>query len=374
MRYVVGVDGGGTRTTAVVFAEDAGPLASASSGPANHRSVGVESAARNVAAAVSDALCAAELPLEGTSALGLCLAGFDTDLDLPVPQRAVGLLGYTGAVLMENDVVGAWAGATEAGAGVVVIAGTGSTALGMNTRGDLWRTDGWDYILGDSGSGYEIGRSGIRAAMRALDGRIPPTLLARELGAAFDVRDAEGMRRLVDGGNFGKMEIASFAAHVSKAADNGDGRARKILAAAGADLAEQARAIIARLDMARDAFPVAAVGSVFTSVPWVTEPFRRLIKQLAPRAQIRAPLYAPEVGAAILALRRLDDGDLGSWTLNRGGRQITRSLSIAELSSRWDPVRAEGAIAEHQATGRGRSGAQRRGSRGVPSPGSVGSS
>jgi N-acetylglucosamine kinase-like BadF-type ATPase len=331
MRYVVGVDGGGTRTTAVVYGEDAGPLASASSGPANHRSVGVESAAANVATAVGGALRAAELPLEGASAIGLCLAGFDTDLDLPVPQRAVRLLDYSGAVLMENDVIGAWAGATEAGAGVVVIAGTGSTALGMNTRGDLWRTDGWDYILGDSGSGYDIGRSGIRAAMRALDGRIPPTLLARELGTAFGVADAEGMRRLVDGGKFGKVEIASFAARVSKAADDGDDLARGILAAAGADLAEQARAVIARLDMARDTFPVAVVGSVFTSAPWVTKPFGRLIKQLAPHALIRAPQYAPEVGAAILALRRLDDDDLGSWTLNRGGREITRTLSIAEL-------------------------------------------
>ena len=331
MRYDIGVDGGGTKTTAVVYAEGSGPLASKTRGAANYRSVGVVKAATNIAAAIRAALKDAHLSLTDVSAISLCLAGFDTELDLEVPREAMRRLGYEGVVLIENDVVGAWAGATEAAAGVVVIAGTGSSALGMNAQGEFWRTDGWDYVLGDSGSGYEIGRAGIRTAMRALDGRIEQTLLARELGKAFNVTDADGMRRLVDSTKFGKQEVASFAQHVSTAADDGDTFARDILATAAEGLAEQAITIITRLGMQQDSFPVATVGGVFKSKQWIAEPFERLVASAAPHATFRSPLHPPEIGAAILGLQRLDEADLESWTLNRGQRHITRSLAISDV-------------------------------------------
>lgn len=331
MQYVVGVDGGGTKTTAAVVGEDLGPVASATTGPANQRSVGMDTASANIAGAIREAVRAADISLEDVSGICMCLAGFDTDLDLPVPHRAIKALEYGGVTILENDVVGAWAGATEGNPGLVVIAGTGSTALGMNTHGDLWRTDGWDYILGDSGSGYWIGREGIRTAMKSLDGRLPPTRLCPELKAAFVVDSAEEMRRLVDSTTFGKVEIASFASHVSRAADAGDGAAQGILAAAGRDLADQATAIIHMLGMESDRFTVGTVGSVFKATPWVTDPFRRGISQVAPHATFRAPLHPPQIGAAILARRRMRDGDTGSWTLGTGSRRIRRSLRIDEL-------------------------------------------
>jgi len=332
MQYVVGVDGGGTKTTATVVGEDLGEVAGATTGPANHRSVGVESASANIAEAIQQAVLEADVALESIAGMCLCLAGFDTDLDLPVPQRAIRQLDYKGVAIFENDVVGAWAGATEVKPGIVIIAGTGSTGLGMNEHGQLWRTDGWDYVLGDAGSGYAIGRDAIRAAMRALDGRAMPTLLMQALGRAYGVKDAEAMRRLVDSTSFGKFEIASFASSVAEAADAGDVTARTILTQAGQDLADQATAIIRRLRMEESDFPICTVGSVFKSAPWVTEPFRRSITRLAPHAEFRAPLHPPQVGAAILALRRIQEGDLGSWTLGTGNRHIVRSLLIEEAA------------------------------------------
>lgn len=331
MQYVVGVDGGGTKTVAVVMGEDLGVVSSATDGPANHRSVGISPASTNIANAISKAVRDADITLSDVSVICMCLAGFDTDLDLPVPQGAIRLLGYTGSALMENDVVGAWAGATEAQSGVVIIAGTGSTGLGMNNRGQLWRTDGWDYILGDSGSGYQIGQAAIRAAMQALDGRAVPTLLARELKSAYGIDDAEAMRRLVDSTTFGKFEIAAFAAHVAKAATDGDPTAQRILAHAGEELATQATTIITRLGMEGDEFPLSTVGSVFKSTPWVTDPFHLGIMRVAPRVSFRPPVHPPEIGAAILGMRRLREGDLGSWTLGTGRRRIQRSLTVEEV-------------------------------------------
>ncbi|HUY79675.1 MAG TPA: BadF/BadG/BcrA/BcrD ATPase family protein [Ktedonobacterales bacterium] len=331
MRYVVGVDGGGTKTTAAVVGDDLGVIGVNVAGPANSRSAGKEAASANIALAITGALRIAEVSLAQVAGVCLSIAGFDTDLDLPVLQRAIVQLNYQGVAIFENDVVGAWAGVTAGEPGVAVIAGTGATALGMNTHGDLWRVDGWDYILGDRGSGYQIGLLGIQSAMAMLDGRQPPTLLVRKLGVAFGVADAEEMRRLTDSGPFGKFQISTFARYVAEAADEGDPFAQDLLTQAGRDLGASAVAAIRELDMGADEFPIGTVGSMFKSTPWVTDPFRQAALQAAPRAYFRAPLHPPEVGAAILAQRRLDDGDHGSWTLGSGRRRIRRGPRIDDL-------------------------------------------
>lgn len=334
MQYVVGVDGGGTKTAAAVVAEDLSVASKMTTGPSNGRSVGTEAASANIADAITQALQAASTSLEQVSAICLCLAGFDTELDLPVPEQAIRTLGYRGPTIVENDVVGAWAGATEVRPGVVVIAGTGATALGMNAQGDFWRTDGWDFLLGDAGSGFAIGHAGIQMAMRALDGRLAPTRLAQKLGEAYGVNNAGEMRHLVDATHFGKFEIAKFATFVATAAEEGDVVARAILAQAGTDLGESATAIIRRLGMQGAHFGVSTVGGVFKSNAWVLPPFQQAIALVAPGAVFQPAAHPPEVGAAALAWHRLKQNDLGSWTLGTGRRRIWRSLSVEEATPR----------------------------------------
>jgi hypothetical protein len=195
----------------------------------------------------------------------------------------------------------------------------------IRPRGEFWRTDGWDYVLGDAGSGYRIGLDGIHEAMKMLDGRRPPTRLAREMAECYGIDDAPAMRRLADSGALGKLRIADFARHVSDAADAGDPVSREILARAANDIGESIEAIVRRLDMQYDAFPI-----VFKS-RWTLDPLRPHIATLAPRAILAPPLYPPEVGAALTARRRLTNQDIGSWTLGLGKRQIRRSLKISEL-------------------------------------------
>jgi N-acetylglucosamine kinase-like BadF-type ATPase len=329
MTYVIGVDGGGTKTTSAVVDENLRELGEGTTGPANGRSFGTDKASANIAESIAGAVQAAGISLGEVGAICMCLAGFDTDLDLPVPQGAIRSLGYTGPAIMENDVVGAWAGATGVAPGVVVIAGTGATALGMNARGELWRTDGWDYILGDAGSGYAVGQAGIRTAMKALDGRVGPTELVRQLAETYGVHNAEEMRRLVDNSaHFGKFEIARFAVGVAAAAEAGDAAAQSILEQAGRDLAENAIGVIRELGMAQETFPISTVGGMFKSEQWVVPPFRQAVVQFAPGAAFQPLLHPPHIGAAILALRRLQEGDHGSWTLGTGRRKIRRSVSV----------------------------------------------
>ena len=334
MQYVVGVDGGGTKTAAAVVAEDLSVAAKVITGPSNGRSVGTEAASANIADAIAQALAAAATTLDQVGAICLCLAGFDTELDLPVPDQAMRTLGYHGPVIAENDVLGAWAGATQVRPGVVVIAGTGATALGMNEQGDFWRTDGWDYLLGDAGSGFNIGHVGIQMAMRALDGRLAPTRLAHHLGEAYGVQNAGEMRHLVDATHFGKFEIAKFATFVATAAEEGDAVAQAILTQAGVDLGASAAAIIRRLGMQSARFGVSTVGGVFKSEAWVLPPFQRALAQAAPGATLQPAAHPPEVGASALAWYRLKQNDLGSWTLGTGRQRIWRSVSVEEATPR----------------------------------------
>lgn len=343
MSYFVGVDGGGTKTAAVVLSAGAAAVVGRGlAGPGNSRSIGVAAASQEIARAINAALVDARVTLDQINALCLCLAGFDTNLDLPVPQGAVSLLGYVGPTVFENDVVGAWAGATDVNPGVVAIAGTGSTALGMNARGAFCRVGGWDYLLGDDGSAYAIGLEGIRAAIRALDGEDDaraPTRLALEVRAAYGVEDAAALRRRWDSGQLGKREIAAFAAHVGHSAlDWADVIARQILNRAAERLAESVHTTCRRLAMGDEAVPVYTIGGVFTS-PVVMDTFRLRLTARMPNVTFGEPKQPPAIGAALLARQRLDDGDLGSWTLGTGRRPIQRSLRVADLFPDAEAIR-----------------------------------
>ncbi|HEX9068479.1 MAG TPA: BadF/BadG/BcrA/BcrD ATPase family protein [Ktedonobacterales bacterium] len=332
MGYVVGVDGGGTKTTAAVVRDDGVALGTDRAGPANSRSVGTESAGRNIAVAIAAALASAHIALKDVDCIVMCCAGFDTDLDLEVPRTAMQSLGYKGPVIAENDVVGAWAGATGGEPGVVMISGTGATGMGMNEKREFWRTDGWDTLLGDDGSGYNIGHLAIRAAMRALDGRGPRTALVTAMEKAFGAKTAQDMRRMWDSGHAGKFEIADFAIAVEEVAKQGDAIATEILSNAGQALLNSAAAIVRELDLAHVAFPLCTVGSTINRNEPVRSIFLGGIHTIAPGALIRDMLHSPEMGAALLGFQRLKEDDLGSWTLGTGKRVIRRSHTAEEVA------------------------------------------
>jgi N-acetylglucosamine kinase-like BadF-type ATPase len=156
----------------------------------------------------------------------------------------------------------------------------------------------------------------------------------RALGAAYGIETGADMRRLVDSTPFGKFEVASFARHAGEAAAAGDPAAQEILRQAGRDLGENVAAIVAKLDMRDEAFPVSTVGSVFKSAPWVTEPFATAAHAAAPHATLQPPLHPPEIGAALLGFKRIAAGDLGSWTLGLGAHRIRRSIALDDVPAR----------------------------------------
>lgn len=196
----------------------------------------------------------------------------------------------------------ALAGAGTGRPGVVVIAGTGSVALGRNRRGKRARAGGYGFLIDDAGGGVAVGQAALRAALRSQDGRGPKTRLAalirRRLGSW------SAIRRRVYGEGGGRPLLASLAPLVVAAARSGDPVARSILAEAGYSLAALAAAVARRLRMTRAPFPVYTVGGVFSAGPLVRDPMRRALRRIVPRAVLSPPESAPVVGAVVMALER----------------------------------------------------------------------
>jgi N-acetylglucosamine kinase-like BadF-type ATPase len=309
--WLVGVDGGGSRTRCWVADESGRVRGRAEAGPANAASVGAAQAAANLRAAVGAALERAGADAAAVAAACFGLAGCDRPRDREALQPMVAALGLGGVCRIENDAVVAWAGATRGRPGVVVIAGTGSIAYGRTGDGRAARAGGWGPLFGDEGSGFSLGRDAVVAALRAADGRGPATalgdLLARELGLA-ELADVVSVLRWHDAQ---PARLADLAPLVLRAAEAGDAVAGAIVTRAAADLAAMVGAVLARLGLEPRTALVAGGGSLLTQP---TALRRALESALAARGvpALRLPDLPAAAGALLLAWASLG-GDPATW-------------------------------------------------------------
>ncbi len=300
--YVLGLDGGGSHTICLIVDGEGRELGRAMAGPCNHQSVGLEAATRALAEAVASARRAANDPLLAAACLGM--AGLDRDEDLRLIRQMVEPLlpGIPVEVVHDSEV--ALAAATGGRRfGVIVIAGTGSIAVGFDAGGRRARAGGWGYLLGDEGSGYDIARRGLNAATRADDGRAPATSLTERLVKAADAASFEDLANRIYLDHWTVGQVAALAPAVLAAADEGDAVASEIVTGAANELALAARAVIAKLGMEGLVFDVVLSGGIFRGSPSLVGLVGREVKAFAPRAAVILLQHEPAYGAALIALQ-----------------------------------------------------------------------
>lgn len=298
--YLLGVDGGGTKTRAVLTDGDCNTIGEGLAGPSNPLRVGVAEAAKAVREAAEQACEAAGVRRVEVSAAEVGLAGVKrADLRARM-KEAVSGLGF-GAVEVVTDADIALHGATGGGPGLVIIAGTGSICCGMNPRGRRLCAGGWGPIAGDEGSGSWIARRGLQAAAKATDGRGPRTPLAEAACDYFKVSKPDDLALAIYAPNMTNQRIAGFARNVVEAAKRRDPVSRLILSDAGRELGQTACSVVRRLRMRREAFRVGCVGGVFNAGDLILTPLREEIESVAPRALLAAPALAPAEAAARMA-------------------------------------------------------------------------
>ena len=305
-RFLLGVDGGATKTLAAVLDLETQTLHLAHGGPSNQDAVGARAAVQAVLGAADEAIERAGIAQDGLGAAVLAIAGTDTDAVARHMRSA-----RADDWIVVNDVVGAWATATGAGPGVAAISGTGSNVFGVGANGRPWRAGGWGHLLGDQGSGYWLGVESIKAALADRDASGPETALSNAAPTFFDVPSVEDLAARVYSKPLTKGELAAFATETARLAERGDAVARELYERAARELGRQITAVIRQTGLTGESapFPVGLIGSAFKAGTVFVDPLVLVIHESAPAARVSVVEMAPVGGSLLLAARAAGNAD-----------------------------------------------------------------
>jgi N-acetylglucosamine kinase-like BadF-type ATPase len=302
----VGVDGGGSKTEAVIMDADQRVIGEGRAGPSNPLRVGIAGAATAVREAIDNACAAANLRRGDLVAAEIGLAGARRR-ELRERMRETLLPLGIGEIKVVTDAEIALYGATDGAPGLVVIAGTGSICCGINSRGRNFCAGGWGPIAGDEGGGAWLARRALRAVAHASDGRGPNTVLTDFACAYFHVTAADDLITAIYAPTITNERLAGFGRDVVEAGKCKDPVAQQIISDGGTELGWAAVAVIRQLQMERERFQIAYVGGVFRAAgEMIVNPLRAEVEKVAPRAYFQPPHFAPAVAAARMARERIN--------------------------------------------------------------------
>lgn len=316
---LLAVDGGGTKCLAVFAEADRSLLGTGRAGSCNYQGIGEAAAKQEVIKAIRAAMLdvcqnkgiAPDQAEWDIACAVFGLAGLDTERDRQIISQMVSTaLSELGIqvedLIVENDGFAALLGATRGGAGILIIAGTGSIAYGINETGTTARAGGWGHRVGDEGSGYWIGKQAVQEALRAADGRAEPTQLTGHLLAHLGLDHVEALFNWAYSSDFSVEKTAELSQLVSLAADAGDVAARRILQKASEELALAAQAVIAKLQLDSRPFTMILQGGVLQKHDLLRGMVVEKIKSFAPLVRIDMENHEPIDGVIAKGLAYLE--------------------------------------------------------------------
>ena len=300
MRLFLGVDGGQSSTKALIGDEAGRVLGAGTGGPCNHAGAaeGREKLRRAVRESVAVACAHAKLDAHQIRFEAACfgMSGGPED-----KQAILAEILPSANLIVTHDALIALSGATAGEPGVVIISGTGSIAFGRNALGKTARAGGWGFLFGDEGSGFDIVRQAVRAALRFEEGWGPETALHRILVAEAGAHDANDLMHRLYTEEWPRPRASLLAKTVDGVALEGDPVAREILLNAAQQLATLAVSVRRRLFGQGEVAPVCYIGGVFRS-RILLERFRQLV-ELEEGSRVAPPRYEPAAGALLEAYR-----------------------------------------------------------------------
>ena len=303
-KYVVGVDGGGTKTVAVLADLNGKILAKAKIGSSHSRNIGIKKAMDNLALAIKKVLSKDKKIL--STFLGLPAMEEEFKFKKGVIKRE--LLKhkeispiFKGKVIIDSDQLVGFRSGTDCKDGMILIAGSGCVAHGWR-RGKEAKTCGWGY-LSETGSAFWVGQKAVQEIFKDLDGRGPQTLITKLVFQKLKVRNKENLIKRIYSKNPTEV-LPPLAILVDKASKRGDKIAKNIMAEAGKELSLSANQVIRKLGFPKVKFPLVLIGGLFKS-KIVLNTVKREIKKFAPKVQFIQPKVEPVIGAVKLAIENL---------------------------------------------------------------------
>jgi N-acetylglucosamine kinase-like BadF-type ATPase len=304
MKYVIGVDQGGSGTRAVVCTLD-GKLLGVGTGPgACHAFEGMAFAMETTKTAVQKALDQAGLKPGQAEVYAGGHTGADWDDEYDLLRGAVEQLEVAAQVIIVNDSIAALRGGTEKTYGAILVAGSGANCA-------IRAPDGREFIYhyyhdNDLQGGSALSQAALNAIYRAETGRHPQTSLRARVLSHLGLPDVDALMRGRVDGSISSRQVLDIAPLAFEEAQKGDQAARKIITYFGEGNAELLTNGINRLGMNYLKFDIVLSGGIFkTKSPQLREILTREVKKEAPNVWFVEARYEPVVGAALLALDKL---------------------------------------------------------------------
>jgi len=304
-RYVVGVDGGGTKTEYVLLDLSGNIIGRTRGENTNIQIIGAEKLKERLTAGFDTLLHSSNVSIDKVAQLFLGLAGAGRVAEQDQIRTLFDGTPFAGKITVDSDAMVALAGAFGTAPGIIIISGTGAICFGKGVDGKIARSGGWGYLLGDEGSGYYIGRAAIIAALKDLDGRGDKTKLRKELEQHFKLSSIDKIIPLVYQNKIDRVAIANLAPIVFEMAEQGDAIAADIIRKTGQELGILARAVAQQLNFENDEVKVALVGSVFKQKELLINEISKELFEISWNIEISDPMFAPQFGAALMALRKI---------------------------------------------------------------------
>ena len=255
---LIGIDGGGTHSTAVAAYPDGRIAAVAYGGGLNFHNIGVEKAHAHL-----EEMCAELCQDCSAPAEEICvgMAALDAPADATTTATFTRGMFTPGQLDLQSDAYIALMGFTLGQPGVFVICGTGSMLLMLDGEGRQHAAGGWGYLLGDAGSGYTLAREGLLAAIDAAEGLAEDTPLLTDALAYFQADAPRGLIDRIYAPGFTPDKLAGFARCVLTRAKDGDSLAREIVLRNMHRLARHAARLV---EKAPEANRIGLSGGIFT--------------------------------------------------------------------------------------------------------------
>lgn len=293
--YFLGLDGGGTKTSATIAGSDGRVLCTIVGDSINYYSEGLKQARGNFADIIDK--------IKRVSGVEHVHSVFIGSSALYKAASKDELEDFTKGICtspnihMDSDLSIALNAMMEEGECAVAISGTGSMIAGRRADGSIFSKGGYGYILGDEGSGYKIGLAGIQRGITGFEGATEETLLTKALQEKYQVEDLHDLIDIFYNPPIERKEIADFARDVLSCAKSGDKVSLDIVKSAGHELAATAAALLHEFSFP---VPMGVFGGIFVNHQIFYDAFCEKLQEFIPNANV-CHLPIPPVRGAVLA-------------------------------------------------------------------------
>ena len=311
--YILGVDGGGSKTTAQIADTSGKKIAQAVSSSSSYKSVGMKRAIENLNTAVFNAITNLNVSKNinfTSSCFGFAgnnnIVGKDPEIyrKIVFNEKLSNYLNSERTVICNDTRIGLEAGSKNKNK-MILIAGTGSNCFGINEDGKQAGATGWDYILADEGSGYQVGLKALRAIIKAHDGRGRKTLLSKTILKEIKLKNILDLTEWVYKVPFSKAKIGVLAKTVCMTAGMGDEVSIDILTQEAEEAVTSVITVAYKLGFENKNFDLILVGGLFKCEKYFKDILVNRIKENLSKINFVPLTKNPVEGAIKLAIKGL---------------------------------------------------------------------